>query len=174
MLMKNILGLILSFLFFAAEAQTSDSGWKVQLNETAPTFVVPGKDSTLVSSADLKGKVVLLNFFATWCPPCREELPRLQKEVWDKYKDHPKFSLLVLAREQNWDKIDPFLAEHKFTLPIYPDLERNVFGLFACHNHRSRQYAGRCSSISNNPTIYQSLSNILSKRAINSSNSFAS
>ncbi|AIM35525.1 TlpA family protein disulfide reductase [Sphingobacterium sp. SG20118] len=129
--MKNILGLILSFLFFAAEAQTSDSGWKVQLNETAPTFVVPGKDSTLVSSADLKGKVVLLNFFATWCPPCREELPRLQKEVWDKYKDHPKFSLLVLAREQNWDKIDPFLAEHKFTLPIYPDLERNVFGLFA-------------------------------------------
>lgn len=129
--MKNILGLIFSFLFFATQAQTPESGWKVALNEVAPAFVVPKKNGVSISSADLKGKVVMLNFFATWCPPCRQELPRLQKEIWEKYKDNPKFELMVLAREQDWDKIDPFVAEHKFTLPFYPDLKRNVFGLFA-------------------------------------------
>lgn len=129
--MKIILGLIFSFLFLIAEAQTPGGGWKIALKEASPAFVVPKKDGTSISSGDLKGKVVLLNFFATWCPPCREELPRLQKEIWEKYKDNPKFELMVLAREQDWNKIDPFVAEHKYTLPFYPDLKRNVFGLFA-------------------------------------------
>lgn len=129
--MKHILGLIFSFLFLIAEAQTSDGGWKVPLNAASPTFAVPKKDGTSIASSDLKGKVVLLNFFATWCPPCREELPRLQKEIWEKYKDNPKFELMVLAREQDWNKIDAFVAEHKYSLPFYPDLKRNVFGLFA-------------------------------------------
>lgn len=130
-IMKYILGLVCVFLFCVSQAQTAESGWKVALHEPAPEFAVPSKNGELVSSEDLKGKIVLLNFFATWCPPCREELPRLQKEIWEKYKEHPKFALLVLAREQNWDKIDPFVSEHQFTLPIYPDLKRNVFGLFA-------------------------------------------
>lgn len=129
--MKHFLGLIFSFLFLIAEAQTSDGGWKVPLNAASPAFAVPKKDGTSIASSDLKGKVVLLNFFATWCPPCREELPRLQKEIWEKYKDNPKFELMVLAREQDWNKIDPFVAEHKYSLPFYPDLKRNVFGLFA-------------------------------------------
>lgn len=129
--MKYIVGLIFSFLFLITEAQTPDGGWKVPLNGASPAFVVPKKDGTSIVSGDLKGKVVLLNFFATWCPPCREELPRLQKEIWEKYKDNPKFELMVLAREQDWNKIDPFVAEHKYTLPFYPDLKRNVFGLFA-------------------------------------------
>lgn len=129
--MKYVLGLIFSFLFFVSQAQTAENGWKVALHAPAPEFVVLKKNGEQISSSDLNGKIVLLNFFATWCPPCREELPRLQKEIWEKYKDHPKFELLVLAREQNWDKIDPFVSEHHFTLPIYPDLKRNVFGLFA-------------------------------------------
>ncbi|UIR55588.1 TlpA family protein disulfide reductase [Sphingobacterium sp. SRCM116780] len=129
--MKNILGLIFSFLFFVAEAQIPESGWKVKLNEPSPAFVVPKKNGEQITNIDLNGKVVLLNFFATWCPPCREELPRLQKEIWEKYKDNPKFALLVLAREENWEKIEPFVAKHAFSLPIYPDLKRGVFGLFA-------------------------------------------
>ncbi|HXW55725.1 MAG TPA: TlpA disulfide reductase family protein [Candidatus Cybelea sp.] len=53
----------------------------------APPFLVSDLDGQLISTADWHGKVVLLNFWATWCPPCREEIPELT-ELADRYKDH--------------------------------------------------------------------------------------
>lgn len=80
---------------------------------------------------DLKGKIVLLNFFATWCGPCRQELPRLQKELWDTLGKRSDFEIMVLAREEGWDKLDPFMKNNNYTFPVFPDLNRKVFSLFA-------------------------------------------
>ena len=72
---------------------------------------------------DLKGKVVLVNFWATWCPPCRKEMPDLQA-LYDKYKDQGFFVLSISDEEMA--KVSPFIAERKITYPVLLDPGRKV------------------------------------------------
>ena len=73
--------------------------------------------------ADLKGRVVLVNFWATWCPPCRKEMPDLQA-LYDKYKDRG-FIVLAISDEEA-AKVTPFLAESKISYPVLLDPGRKV------------------------------------------------
>lgn len=122
---------ILMLLLGVALSNAQSQEWKVSLNDKVPAFIVQDKAGNAIDVQSLRGKVVLLNFFATWCPPCREELPRLQKEIWDKWETRDDFVVMVLAREEGWDKLDPFIKKTGYTFPIYPDLQRKVFSLFA-------------------------------------------
>ncbi len=76
---------------------------------------------------DLKGKVVLVNFWATWCPPCRKEMPDLNT-LYQRFKDQG-FVILAISDEEA-DKIKPFVAEPKISYPILLDPGRKVNGLF--------------------------------------------
>ncbi|MGC2474815.1 MAG: TlpA disulfide reductase family protein [Candidatus Sulfotelmatobacter sp.] len=76
---------------------------------------------------DLKGKVVLVNFWATWCPPCRKEMPDLQA-LYDKYKDHG-FLVLSISDEEA-SKVSPFIAERNITYPVLLDPARKVNDAF--------------------------------------------
>lgn len=126
---KNIFSASIA-LFFIGSLSFAQT-WKTAVGQQAPKFEVTSKDGSKLTSDSLQGKIVLLNFFATWCPPCRQELPKVQSEIWNKFGDREDFELLVLAREENWDKLNPFIAQFKYTFPFYPDLNRAVFGLFA-------------------------------------------
>jgi peroxiredoxin len=76
---------------------------------------------------DLHGKVVLVNFWATWCPPCRKEMPDLEK-LYKQFKDQ---GLVILAiSDENAGKVKPFVAEQKVTYPILLDPGRKVNDLF--------------------------------------------
>lgn len=130
--MKNIFRsavftLLITLFFQGVSAQA----WKVKVNEQVPSFYVTNKEGKKINISDLKGKVVLINFFATWCPPCRQELPRMQKEVWERWGDRDDFAVMVLAREEGWEKLDPFASKNNYTFPFYPDMKREVFSLFA-------------------------------------------
>lgn len=128
--MNRIVVLIIAIVVstqFNAVAQE----WKVNVGDQVPAFSVEKRDGAKISIQDMKGKVVLINFFATWCPPCRQELPRLQKELWETLGDKTDFSIMVLAREEGWDKLDPFMKSNNYTFPVFPDLNRKVFSLFA-------------------------------------------
>lgn len=76
-----------------------------------------GKATTL---EDLKGKVVFLNFWATWCPPCIAEMPTIQT-LYDKFKDDKDVVILTVEVEGKRDKVAKFMARKKLTLPVvYP------------------------------------------------------
>lgn len=69
--------------------------------------------------ADLKGKVTLVNLWATWCGPCRNELPYLQK-VFDKVRERDDLAVLTLNADDNPGLVPPFLEENQYTFPVLP------------------------------------------------------
>ncbi len=101
----------------------------VNVGDAVPSFKLE-KSSGGIASNELKGKVVLINFFATWCPSCVKELPQLQDKVWNKYKDNSNFELLVVGREHTEQELAKFTKD-KYTMPFYPDEGRKTYQLFA-------------------------------------------
>lgn len=98
--------------------------------QAAPLFSVTDLDGREFSIAAAKGKVVLLNFWATWCPPCQTEMPLLEKEVWKQYRER-EFAMIAIAREQTAKEIAEYRAKHKYSFPMAPDPKRAVYGKFA-------------------------------------------
>jgi peroxiredoxin len=83
-----------------------------------------GKKWTL---RELRGKVVLVNFWATWCPPCRKEIPDLEA-LYEQFKDQ---GLVVLAiSDEERGKVEPFMAERRVTYPVLLDPGRTVHQRF--------------------------------------------
>ena len=121
------LSLLLPFFSFAQTAPTT----LTKVGDFAPGFTFQIEKGKEMKLENYKGKIVLINFFATWCPPCRLELPLVQKQIWEKYKDNPHFALLVIGREETWDKVLAFKAADNYTFPILPDEQRKIYGLYA-------------------------------------------
>jgi peroxiredoxin len=78
--------------------------------------------------SDLRGKVVLVNFWATWCPPCRKEMPDMQA-LYERFGSQ---GLVILAiSDETHDKVDPFIADKKYTYPILLDTDKKVNAMFS-------------------------------------------
>ena len=133
--MKKIVFLVLVFCSSAVFCQYNNDDRMqtslVQLNQTAPEFSFTNSDGKKANLSDYKGKVILINFFATWCGPCMVEMPFLQTEIWDKHKDNPNFVLLSLGRDHSQEEINKFIEKKKFSFPIYADKGKAVYALFA-------------------------------------------
>lgn len=72
----------------------------------APDFQLQRRDGSIATMADFKGKVVFLNFWATWCPPCREEMPDMEKLAADLRFD--RFEMVAVSSDESWAEIDAF------------------------------------------------------------------
>lgn len=118
----------------AIQVKAQDSFTLAKINSPAPAFTFESKPGTKQQLSDLKGKVVLVTFFATWCGPCRAELPHIQKDIFQKYADNPNFELLIFGREHDWETVNKFKKDQGFTMPFYPDPERKIFSLYASQN----------------------------------------
>ena len=99
---------------------------KVAIKEgtIAPSFTLKDLTGKEVSLADYRGKLVIIDFWATWCPPCRKELPHIQK-VYDKYKDK-EVIVLAITSESNIEKVKDFIEEGDYTFPILIDGRREA------------------------------------------------
>jgi peroxiredoxin len=102
-----------------------------KVGDKAPLFICKTIDGKTFDIAKSLGKIIMINFFATWCGPCNLELPVLQKNVWEKYRNNPDFSLIILGREHNNKEVEDFVTKKGFTMPFAADPGRAVFKLFA-------------------------------------------
>lgn len=124
------LAILLLLLPFATMAQ-DDKSTLTKLGESVPQFSFEIERGKTANIDDYKGKLILINLFATWCPPCNTELPLVQKQIWEKYSNNPDFAFFVFGREEGWDKLEPFKKAKGFTFPILPDVDRSIFSKFA-------------------------------------------
>lgn len=123
--------LIMALMLFFVGAHAQNSVEKVKIGDTMPQFTLNSDVYGQVTPSDLKGKVVLVSLFATWCGPCQKELAEVQSTLYPKYKDNENFRLLVIGREHTDADLTKYNARKKFTFPLYPDPKREVFSLFA-------------------------------------------
>lgn len=97
---------------------------KTMINKPAPLFEMKNMKGELVKLADLKGKIVLLDYWATWCGPCKASFPSMQKVV-EKYANNPDVVLLFVntfQREENREKlVNDFIKESKYTFNVVYD-----------------------------------------------------
>lgn len=92
--------------------------------QKALSFTLPSRKGA-VSLRDFSGKVVLLNFWATWCPPCVEEMPSLERLYQSMGGED--FQIVAISEdEEGWAAIDPFLGKIPLTLPILWDVKGEV------------------------------------------------
>jgi peroxiredoxin len=94
----------------------------------APDFTVPGLTGGPLRLADFRGRVVLLNFWATWCPPCREEMPSMER-LYQRYRERG-FTILALSVDRNVAAIPGFVDGFRLTFPIGLDPESTVATLY--------------------------------------------
>ena len=113
-----------------APEPTPEEATRVHVGDPAPAFEGLLMDGTPFSLEAQRGKVMVLSFFATWCPPCREEIPYLEREVWTAFKDED-FAMVAIAREHEASELPEFISQMEMTFPVLPDPDRKIFSLFA-------------------------------------------
>lgn len=128
---KTLLPLIICFAVLATASAQTDATTLVKIGQIAPGFSCTTIDGKTIDITAMKGKIVMINFFATWCGPCNSELPVLQKNIWDKYKNNPSFQLIILGREHNAKEVSDFVKAKSFTMPFAPDPKREIYKLYA-------------------------------------------
>ena len=102
----------------------------VKKGDKAPDFTVEMVDGSKVQLSKLKGKVVVVNFWATWCPPCREELKHVQKGLIDRFKGK-KFVFLPISRGEKKEVVEAFRKKMNYTFPMGLDPQQSIYKLYA-------------------------------------------
>ena len=111
-------------------AADTESTTLVKAGDKAPDFTVEMFDGTKTSLAELKGKVVLLNFWATWCPPCRQELTRVQKDIIDRFAGR-NFVFLPISRGEKREDVAAFREKTGYTFPMGLDPSQAIYDRYA-------------------------------------------
>jgi len=121
---------ILIFFILSAFLFAGDRGYIVSVGDMAPDFEMEFTDGQKTKLSELRGKIVILQFTASWCSVCRLEMPHLEKDVWQKYKDQ-NVLLIGVDRDEPLETVIAFQKKIGTTYPLALDPGANIFGLFA-------------------------------------------
>lgn len=139
-----LLGLVAAILLWPSEAkategelaanveQTDDveATTLVKVGEMAPDFSVEMLDGRTIKLSELRGKVVMVCFWATWCPPCRQEMAHLQEGVIDHFAGKD-LVVLPISRGEKRDVVEKFITNNGYTFGVGLDPERAIYDMYA-------------------------------------------
>ena len=115
----------------AMSAQADSTGYIVRIGEIAPDFTITLTDGKQVTLSSLRGKVVMLQFTASWCGVCRKEMPFIEKDIWLKHKNNADFALIGIDRDEPLDKVLAFAKSTGVTYPLGLDPGADIFAKYA-------------------------------------------
>lgn len=115
----------------AMSAQADSTGYIVRIGEIAPDFTITLTDGKQVTLSSLRGKVVMLQFTASWCGVCRKEMPFIEKDIWLKHKDNADFVLIGIDRDEPLEKVLAFAKSTGVTYPLGLDPGADIFAKYA-------------------------------------------
>ncbi|MDE5419807.1 TlpA family protein disulfide reductase [Labilibaculum sp. DW002] len=128
--MKKLLFALIALIATTNLIAENHQGSLLKEGDQVPAFTIKTLDGEEVAIEKLKGKVVLINFFATWCGPCMKELPEVEAKLWTKFKGE-KFAMVSIGREHTKEELLKWNKKKGFTFPIAPDPKREVYSKFA-------------------------------------------
>ena len=127
--MKNTSILFLLSIILAACSSESPNAPQDNF-ETAADFTLTDVDNDSVSLSDFNGQVVVLNFFATWCAPCQDEMPQLDKNIWQAYKDKGVM-VLGINLQEDLGQVKLFAVNNGISFRLSIDSTGDVFRAYA-------------------------------------------
>lgn len=125
----NIRGVILSVIFLSGAAVlffsvtkegTEREKPKATVGLDAPQLVLNNADGSIYNQSVLNGSVVFINFWASWCQPCREEMPSIQ-ELYNHFKGNKQFHMLTILYNEDYQKAVRYMKENNFQFPVLVD-----------------------------------------------------
>ena len=131
-----------AFSVLAMTALVASLAWAATLSGPAPGFTLQSSTGEQVSLESLKGKVVMVNFWATWCVPCRQEMPHLQA-LYERYESLGFELLAVNVEKNNAEGARKWLEETPVTFPVLLDGNNQVSKLYKVQTMPSTVLIGR-------------------------------
>ena len=126
-----ILSLALLMSAISSAQNNDDRGYLVKVGDLTPDFSIKLTDGNTVKLSDLRGKTVMLQFTASWCSVCRKEMPFIERDIWQKYKSNPNFSLVAVDRDEPLETVIGFAKSIPISYPIGLDPKADIFALYA-------------------------------------------
>ncbi|KZR60089.1 peroxiredoxin family protein [Pseudobacillus badius] len=117
----------------ADELVKTDFNSKLKKGTMAPNFKLKNLSGETISLSDYKGKKILLNFWASWCPPCKEEMPSIQKYYEERAdKSNVEVITVNMTKHEQGDieRVKKFIREHKLTFPVLLDEKGEIMNLY--------------------------------------------
>jgi peroxiredoxin len=129
-LLAAISAVILSISLNGQEKNVYDNGYIVKVGDQAPDFKINEAGGKSYRLSDLRGKVVMLQFTASWCSVCRQEMPFIEKEIWLP-SNKSDLAVIGIDRDEPLDKVLKFKKDIGVTYPLALDPGADIFGLYA-------------------------------------------
>lgn len=140
-LLLVLIALVVAIIFWPVEASATNSSVPtaqddieattlIHAGDIAPDFTVEMLDGSKVTLSELRGKVVLVGFWATWCPPCRLELSHMQKDVIDRFAGKD-LVVLPISRGEKRKTVEDYIAKMGYTFPVGLDGDQSIYKKYA-------------------------------------------
>ncbi len=129
--MKGLIFTLFLALSLTIMAQEDNRGYIIKVGDKAPDFEMEMVNGKKVRLSDLKGKVVMLQFTASWCGVCRKEMPFIESEIWQQLNQKDDFVLFGIDRDEPAETILKFKEQTGVSYPIALDPGASIFQLYA-------------------------------------------